>query len=108
MCHKTEADFWEATYREIDIAIQAALQFEQDHDLPMMALQATWNAIQQRSEKMLDIDDLLGKGKGSRGPMSKTEMVSNMYWVHEKAVELQKKKEEEAKLREEQPDDVGR
>lgn len=104
MCNKTEQDFWEATYREIDIAITAALKFEQDHVLPMMALQATWNAIQQRSEKLLDIEKLLGKGE-SHAPMSKTEMVANIYWVHEKAVEIRKKKEEEAKLREEQPDD---
>jgi hypothetical protein len=104
MCNKTEQDFWEATYREIDIAIQAALKFEKDHDLPRMALLATWTAIQHRSEKLVEIDKLLGNSATNQ-PMSKTEMVANVYWVHEKAVELQKKKEEEAKLREEQPDD---
>jgi len=105
MCGKKERDFWEATYREIDIAIQAALKFEQDHDLPMMAILATWTAVQHRAEKMLDIEQLLGKSGTHNAPMSKTEMVSNIYYMHEKAVE-RKKQEGETKLREEQPDDV--
>jgi hypothetical protein len=75
LCQKTEEEFWESTYREIDYALTAAMRFEQEHTLPLLAIEATWAAIQQRSEKMLDIEKLMGK-KETGGTMSKTEMLT--------------------------------
>lgn len=100
LCQKTEQEFWEATYREIDVALSAAMRFEEEHTLPLLAIHATWVAVQQRSEKMLDLDKLMGANKNkTSGPMSKTEMLTEMGKLAEFQAKWKAKKErKEAKL----------
>ena len=101
MCQKTDQDFWEATYREIDTALTAAMRFEQEHTLPLLAIQATWAAVQLAraygGEKMLDIDKLMGKDADkASGQMSKAAMMSELTklsTVQTKWKEEKKKKE---------------
>jgi len=99
LCQKTEQDFWEATYRELDIALEAATKFEQEHTLPLLAVHATWVAVQMKQEKkLLDIDKLMGK-KELGGTMSRSEMLTEVgkladFHAQHKA-KLKKKKEAE-------------
>jgi len=83
------------------------MRFEQEHTLPLLAIGATWAAVQQRSEKMLDIDKLMGKSKSGavNGPMSKTEMLTEVGKLADfqakwkaKKLKREKKEEEEANL----------
>jgi len=63
----------------VDVALTAAMKFEQEHTLPLLAILATWVAVQQRQEKsLLDIDKLMGKTKGAGGPMSQSEMMTEV------------------------------
>jgi len=105
LCQKTEEEFWTATYHEIDVSLQAAMKFEKEHTLPLLAIQATWAAIQQRQDKkMLSLDKLMGLNdkKAPSGPMSKSEMLTEVgkladfqaKWKAKK----KKKEREEAKL----------
>ena len=104
MCQKTEQEFWEATYQEIDVALSAAMKFEKEHTLPLLAIQATWAAVQQRSEKILALDKLIGADSGDKnkltGPMSKTEMLTETgkLAAFQAKWNAKKKKEREAKL----------
>lgn len=102
LCQKTDNDFWEATYQEIDVSLKAAMKFEQEHTLPLLAIQATWAAVQQRQEKkMLSIEKLMGTDdKQASGPMSKTEMLTEVgkladFQAKWKAKQRKKKKKEE-------------
>jgi hypothetical protein len=73
------------------------MRFEEEHTLPLLAIQATWAAVQQKNEKMLSIDKLMGK-KEMGGAMSKTEMmteVGKLADFHNKHKAKQAKKEEE-------------
>jgi len=99
LCQKTEQDFWEATYRELDIALEAASKFEQEHTLPLLAIHATWAALQARQEKkLLDIDKLMGK-KDIGGKMSRSEMLTEVGKLADfHAQHKAKLKREEAKL----------
>jgi hypothetical protein len=56
------------------------MKFEQEHTLPMLAVHATWVAVQQRQEKrMLSIEKLMGKEEvGSSGPMTKAGMLGQV------------------------------
>jgi len=100
LCEKTEQDFWEASYREIDIALSAAMKFEEEHTLPLLAIGATWAAVQYKSDKMLDLDKLMGKGKegASTGPMSKASMLNEVAKLADFQAAKKKKEKEEADL----------
>jgi len=74
------------------------MKFEQEHTLPLLAIHATWVAVQQRQDKkLLDIDKLMGKkeigGKQSRSDML-TE-VGRLADFHAKHKARLKKKEAE-------------
>ena len=80
------------------------MKFEKEHTLPLLAVHATWVAVQQRQEKkMLNLDELMGtKGKGADGPMSKTEMLTQVGKLADfqaKWKAKKKKEREEAKLK---------
>lgn len=103
LCKRSEQDFWEATYREINIALTSAMKFEQEHTLPMLAVQATWVAVQMgyinSKGKPLSIEKLLGRkgAKGSREPMTRSAMMAEALVLqdfHNKQMEKKKKEEE--------------
>ena len=50
------------------------MKFEQEHTLPLLAIHATWAAVQQKSDKLWSLDKLLGK-KANIGPMSQADML---------------------------------
>jgi len=99
LCQKTEEQFWKATLREVTVAIQAAMDFQEEYTLPLMAVHATWTAYQQRVDKMVSIEKLLNvkdaKDAATDGPMSSQEMISNLMYVHKKALEIKAKNEQE-------------
>ena len=59
------------------------MRFEQEHTLPLLAIQATWAAVQlgraYGGEKMLGIDKLMGKESDKvSGTMSKAAMMGEL------------------------------
>jgi hypothetical protein len=102
LCKKKETDFWEATYREINIALTSAMKFEQEHTLPMLAVQATWVAVQMGNinakGKPLSIEKLLGRKDTAKGePMTRSGMMAEALVLqdfHNKQMEKKKKEEE--------------
>jgi len=78
------------------------MKFEKEHTLPLLAIQATWAAVQQRQEKkMLPLDKLMGLDEDRvKGPMSKTAMLTEVGKLADFQAKwkAKKKKEREAKL----------
>jgi len=75
------------------------MKFEDEHTLPLLALHATWVAVQQREKKLLSIEKLMGD-KQMGGKQSKSEMmteVGKLADFHAKH-KAKKKKEEMKKL----------
>ena len=99
MCQKTEENFWEATYREVDTALSAAMKFEREHTLPLLAIQATWAAVQQRQEKkLLGLEELMGQQEDKvNGPMTKSEMLTEVGKLADFQAKWKAKKKKEAK-----------
>jgi len=76
------------------------MRFEQEHTLPLLAIEATWAAVQQRSEKMLDIEKLMGRSENA-GPMSQSERMTGVGKLAEFQARhnaKKKKEKEEAEL----------
>jgi hypothetical protein len=71
------------------------MKFEQEHTLPLLAIEATWAAVQQKSEKLWTLDKLLGKKQKATGPMSKGDMLLEVGKLAEFQDKQKKKKEEE-------------
>jgi hypothetical protein len=79
------------------------MKFEQEHTLPLLAVQATWAAVQMghinAKGKPLSIEKLLGKkeSKSSSGPMTRSGMMAEALVLqdfHNKQMEKKKKEEE--------------
>lgn len=76
------------------------MRFEQEHTLPLLAIHATWAAVQQRGEKMLSIDKLMGKDNKASGQMSKPAMLTEVGKLanFQAKWNAKKKKEREAEI----------
>lgn len=71
------------------------MRFEQEHTLPLLAIHATWAAVQYKSEKLWNIDKLMGKKDKAAGPMTKAAMLVQVGKLAEFQAAQKKKKEEE-------------
>ncbi len=77
------------------------MKFEQEHTLPMLAVHATWVAVQMgminSKGKPMKLDKLLGKDdKDGGGQMSKGDMMANALILQEfHSKQMEKKKKEE-------------
>jgi len=76
------------------------MKFEQNHTLPMLAVHATWVAVQtghiNAKGKPLSIEKLLGKAEIKAGPMTRSAMMGEALMLkefHDKQMEKKKKEE---------------
>jgi len=76
------------TPKELEIELEAASRWQEEIELPKLAILATWTAVQTRGKKLKSIKQLL---KGKKKAMSAIEMVSNLMTVHEAALKEREK-----------------
>ena len=76
------------------------MKFDQEHTLPMLAVHATWLAVQtghmNTKGKPMKLEKLLGRDDKGGGQMSKGDMMANALVLqdfHNKQMEKKKKEE---------------
>lgn len=70
------------TLREIEIELMNQVKWQEEVELPMLAILATWTAAQTRAKKMKSAQDLL---RGKKQKMSRMEMISNLEAIYQKS-----------------------